>query len=1171
MELVSIWPLIEDQLRKLCAGLLNVSIDRGDLSELLREVTRCRPTGNAKDLAHQLHQARNEFAHRKGTDLPETVWLSMFSAAARFADEFPNHPSSEQIRSLYAQAKPILSQLLTIPTQKTIHSDDLVRWTKNHGFLNRYDKRIARKWIIDQVVSAIEREDSHLVVIHGAPGVGKSTIAAEWIETHQTTCAYHINEYDNEDSKSTDALVSALVGSLLETNPEFQPGVTYRDIVGGSDSSVPAWHSLSISARWNRFIVEPLAKWDLANNGRFTLFVDALDESLQQQVEFLSKHHADLPATAKLIVTARPEIKVHKAAVVIGIDDPRQNNDIRSYVALNIPNANLSNYEWNSLVDDITSQANGVFVAAKLLIDAYNGEGYAPSAPHAMNNLFADWFGRAMPIEHRPLTSQLLRILCLAFSSMPTTVLRSALNISERELREHLSRLGSLVDVQDNRVRLFHKLLADWILDPDTLIINGSMESTQLRLAEVMLDDASDYAARYAIRHLLSAGHGDLAVEKLTDFRYMQWRVTKGYARDCYSDLCAVDTNLRTPVISDWLETFRQNCEHWMSLPELFHQDCRNCPDFSDPCVKAYKEPITGPWVMELNKPQCFTNELTIALDENATDAAIVDSENKVVFRHADSISIYALDTGQKLSLFEFENLEFDSSNIVHFGAMDYGSGIWLVTHDGEFYVYCVRENKMTLQFDLSFAIEHVDFSPDDKYCLVQTADHHFRLLETDKLVEHHRFLCLRTSKPQIQWDPQSRYVAVVEKVEDGTLSVGVAYPNGSYTSKVFNGIVNFSHSESQLTVDYKDFSVVHDLLDGMSIVKTIDEKWGIDIEMPNYATTYHKGLLNTVGRLSDQLLSRYIRSNATSESTVFAISNNKYVFVYGLVANVNHTTYLIDEKYKMVSKCSSYFGYSGLHLQRYQHRVRISTTDIFQSAEHFWILNFNQVLVDYKLDNQETCLVLGQRYDSQFKEVNRVLVPVSSSASRVIYVSRNVYQVSFRSLEERGKCDDYLVNFSTGEIKKCVDYVLLGSTARGVYGLCQDGLLLWSLDSDVFTETGVLVSRHVPIGIIFDGTCLTHDPRVTGDYFELFRDHVAEEKYCCEKVLRQTTFTAFTDCLELKSCSKLDQHWLLMYPDSDHIELDPLRPNRITYTRSDESRICELMYGEEPAHRWWE
>jgi hypothetical protein len=59
MELVSIWPLIEDQLRILCADVLNVDIDDGDLNALLREVTLSPPSDNVRAISHQLRQARN--------------------------------------------------------------------------------------------------------------------------------------------------------------------------------------------------------------------------------------------------------------------------------------------------------------------------------------------------------------------------------------------------------------------------------------------------------------------------------------------------------------------------------------------------------------------------------------------------------------------------------------------------------------------------------------------------------------------------------------------------------------------------------------------------------------------------------------------------------------------------------------------------------------------------------------------------------------------------------------------------------------------------------------------------------------------------------------------------------------------------------------------------------
>ena len=1163
MELVSIWPLIEDQLRILCAGLLNVSIDRGDLSELLREVTRCRPTGNAKDLAHQLHQARNEFAHRKGTDLPETVWLSMFSAAARFADEFPNHPSSEHIRSLYAQAKPILSQLLTIPTQKTIHSDDLVRWTKNQGFLNRYDKRIARKWIIDQVVSAIEREDSHLVVIHGAPGVGKSTIAAEWIETHQTTCAYHINEYDNEDSKSTDALVSALVGSLLETNPEFQPGVTYRDIVGGSDSSVPAWNSLSITARWNRFIVEPLTKWNLATNGCFTLLVDALDETSQQQIDFLIKHHADLPYTAKIIVTSRPEIKVPKAAVVIGIDDPRQNNDIRSYVALNLPNANLSKYEWNSIVDEITSQANGVFVAAKLLIDAYNGEGYAPSAPHAMNNLFAEWFGRAVPVEHRTLTSQLLRILCLAYSSIPTTVLRSALNISDRELREYLGRLGSLVDVQDNRVRLFHKLLADWILDPDTLIIDGSMESAQLRLAEVMLEDDSDYAVRYAVVHLIDARLDEFAVDKLTNFRYMQWRVEHGCARACFMDLCSVKTQHHTQQVLDWYETFRYYAEHWTIFPKLFHQDCRNCPDYSDPCIKAYDEPLVGPWVMEINKLQSWNHTKQCTFDSDIEALVILEVSNEIILAMESAIFILQLDTLEVKKQVNYPEGLLDYNPIVAASADRPGNCIWLVARSGLVVEFDLKSFNFHTLGQLEYPVVTAYFSFDLLQLLCICCDGNYRIVKTTDFVVCATLpvSCIEKAK-SVQWSRSNDCVAIVDNVL-GEKQVTLISSDGNVVSQEVDGTVVF-HAD-----DLAAIIVMNDQL-----CFSLDLWTGKTIEIPNDSVDVARLFVSCVGfnkhrkhtneenshNFFNGFFSSALQSTSSSDSTLnyFASASGKWLEV----------TKVIDEEYLHVHKsCNS--------ISTILSKSNFLQTMCNSSLEmRFYAPDCNNILfVDrqnvLESQNEYDIVFFHRRHGARWTLLYTFDLPNGYWVSDVTSLNFQWLSLECSHNDEENEPFCLLFNLEYSTNIRMNGFQTIRPNNKGFIGACVSGWWQWESVEDISHETGSLVSDNLRTFWMFDGTAVPI-PEST-DQIDNYDAQVQSHMRTSMQLSRNVTFN--DKHISLHGIGGSSDYWQLTYNDNQFIELirfDPIRPNRVTYRRFGEEVVCELMWGNNPATNWY-
>lgn len=213
-------------------------------------------------------------------------------------------------------------------------------------------------------------DEGGLLWVKGIPGSGKSVLAASIINQLQKDGIPVIYFFFRQIIDANHQPVSALrdwLCQLLDYSPALQVKLKnyiddYRDL--DSLSPTDLWKDLKLA---------------LATFPKVYCVTDALDEMDQGNDEFL---HAlvDLgqwrPSNVKVFITSRPVSIVENSLRLFSIpqirlEEKRVDLDIAAYVQYKLRHSSIAPESWSVIEEAIPGRANGLFLYAKLSMDAF--------------------------------------------------------------------------------------------------------------------------------------------------------------------------------------------------------------------------------------------------------------------------------------------------------------------------------------------------------------------------------------------------------------------------------------------------------------------------------------------------------------------------------------------------------------------------------------------------------------------------------------------------------------------------------------------------------------------------------------------------------------------------------------------------------------------------------
>jgi ankyrin repeat protein len=277
-------------------------------------------------------------------------------------------------------------------------------------------------------------DENGLLWIKGIPGSGKSVMAASIIQQLR------------QEEKERVPVLYFFFRQILDAN--HQPVAVLRDWVC---QILPFSPPLQVRLReeylQNKRAIDSIAVSDFWKELKFALYafpkaycvIDALDEMDQGSDDFL---HALIelgqwrPANVKVLITSRPVVAVESPLrsyhiPYVQLDERLVDVDITAYVQHRLRNSSVPHEYWDLVREAVPIQANGLFLYARLSMDAFVAPGSNPEVllktmPIDLNVMYNDLLREHAKRSNIPDDFQLLILQFVTHATRPLRLLEVA-------------------------------------------------------------------------------------------------------------------------------------------------------------------------------------------------------------------------------------------------------------------------------------------------------------------------------------------------------------------------------------------------------------------------------------------------------------------------------------------------------------------------------------------------------------------------------------------------------------------------------------------------------------------------------------------------------------------------------------------------------------------------
>ena len=482
-----------------------------------------------------------------------------------------------------------------------------------------------REWVFDEVDAWLHNANGEkLFWISGAPGVGKSAIAAWVCENRREIAAFHFCDINNEEKRNPAKFVRSVAYQLSTQLPEYGQRLAQLPLRTIVEEYREAY------TLFDKLVIQPLAENFTVPDRALVVLIDALDEATsgrQNEIVRLLALCADkTPSWLRFLVTSRPTpVVVHSlqrcSPYVIDALSPDNLADVDQFIRARLQTPCLAkhlaqdSHSPEEVVRVLSDKCEGNFAHAVIALrDIEHGhyridqlDDLSPGLAGLYHAQFMNEFwDNDMYREARPL----FEVLIAACEPLSVSLLSASTDLDmDRRLPYVLGRMGSFLTSVPGYHSLSHKSLAEWLTNRDFAgAYYADARQGHERLAALCWSEylessssMSAYATCHLPTHLIGAERWDDLYHVLTDFLYLETRALAGCIFDLAGDfnraISAMSVNCPYARVFRLLEQAIRADIHFISHhPEALFQCVWNNGWWYD-CPQAsahYQEPDDG-------------------------------------------------------------------------------------------------------------------------------------------------------------------------------------------------------------------------------------------------------------------------------------------------------------------------------------------------------------------------------------------------------------------------------------------------------------------------------------------------------------------------------------------------------------------------------------------------
>ena len=341
---------------------------------------------------------------------------------------------------------------------------------------------VGREWIFDankpnegSLINDWLDGNSPIMMILGAPGIGKSAISAYLVEKHPSCIAYHFCIADDEETLNPNKFIRSIAHQMTS-----QLGDAYRDKVLEEIDELPE----SPVSLFRTLISNPLSQLKVPDNKTYFIVVDGLDEASKFNSDnellklFSSSFINALPPHVRFIFTSRDEKSITSrfdAYNPYRLEASAEQNisDLKKYIEMITNKYGIEILSSEDMASLIEKSEGSILYLQQIFEEVKNYDKKKidiTKLPKGLFGIYEEYFSKTFKNEKKySKYRKTLEVLVALYTPISKELLAIILGKDEVKLKK----IETYFPIDSNgNILAFHKSLLDWLIESPIYSVN---------------------------------------------------------------------------------------------------------------------------------------------------------------------------------------------------------------------------------------------------------------------------------------------------------------------------------------------------------------------------------------------------------------------------------------------------------------------------------------------------------------------------------------------------------------------------------------------------------------------------------------------------------------------------------------------------------------------------